>query len=105
MASGFICSFTQSFPSALQLEHRSAGPTFSVIDKTFGPINPGFRVPIIQPLKGSVGEIILDDAALAAVERFRVRTVFSLGTERTRSVYTQGAFMLGFKVSIGGQRI
>ncbi|KAM0448346.1 hypothetical protein ACHAQK_000327 [Fusarium lateritium] len=95
--SGFICSFTQSFPSALQLEHRSAGPIFSVIDKTFGPINPGFRVPIIQPLKGSLGEIILDDAALAAVERFRLRTVFSLGTERTRSVYTQGAFKLGFK--------
>ncbi|KAF4991064.1 hypothetical protein FGRMN_8089 [Fusarium graminum] len=96
-ASGFICSFTQSFPSTLQLEHRSAGPVFSVADRTLGPINPGFRVPIVQPLKGAMGEIVLDNAGLAAVERFRIRTVLSLGTERTRNVYSQGTFMLAFK--------
>lgn len=69
-----------------------------MVDKSLGPINPGFRVPIIQPVKGGVGEIILDDAALAAIERFRLRTVFSVGTQKTRSVYSEGAFLLGLKV-------
>jgi hypothetical protein len=70
-----------------------------VVDKSLGPINPGFRVPVIQPVKGGVGEIVLDDAALAAIERFRLRTVFSVGTQRTRSVYSEGAFLLGLKVN------
>ncbi|KAF4954305.1 hypothetical protein FSARC_12169 [Fusarium sarcochroum] len=98
VASGFVCSFTlTSSPPSSQLAHRSAGPVFSVVDKSLGPLNPGFRVPIVQPIKGGVGEIVLDDAALAAIERFRLRTVFSVGTEKTRSVYSQGAFMLGLK--------
>ncbi|KAF4481746.1 Sterol regulatory element binding [Fusarium agapanthi] len=93
----FVCSFTEISPSSFQFAHQSAGPVFSVVDKSLGPINPGFRVPVIQPVKGGVGEIILDDAALAAIERFRLRTVFSVGTQKTRSVYSEGAFLLGLK--------
>ncbi|KAF4453972.1 hypothetical protein F53441_3497 [Fusarium austroafricanum] len=96
-SSGFICSFAQTSPSSFQLAHRNAGPVFSVVDKSLGPINPGFRVPVIGPVRGGVGEVMLSDAALAALDRFRARTVFTVGTERTRSVYSQGAFMLGFK--------
>ncbi|KAF4339675.1 sterol regulatory element binding, partial [Fusarium beomiforme] len=93
----FVCSFTQTSQSSFPLAHQNAGPVFSIVDKSLGPINPGFRVPVIQPVKGGVGEIILDNTALAAIERFRVRTVFSVGTERTRSVYSEGAFLLGLK--------
>ncbi|RGP79253.1 hypothetical protein FLONG3_2689 [Fusarium longipes] len=95
--SGFVCSFTQTSPSSFQLVHLSAGPIFSVVDSSLGPINPGFRVPIVQPVKGGTGEIVLDDSALRALERFRKRTVFSVGTKRTRKVYSEGAFMLGLK--------
>jgi hypothetical protein len=71
---------------------------FSVVDKSLGPINPGFRVPVVQPIKGGIGEIVLDDFALGALERFRKRTVFTVGTKRTRTVYSEGAFLLGLKV-------
>ncbi|RGP61758.1 sterol regulatory element-binding protein ecm22 [Fusarium sporotrichioides] len=65
--------------------------------RSLGPINPGFKVPVVQPVKGGMGEIVLDDFALKALERFRKRTVFSVGTKRTRQVYSEGAFMLGLK--------
>ncbi|RFN46781.1 sterol regulatory element-binding protein ecm22 [Fusarium flagelliforme] len=75
--SGFVCSFTQTSPSSFQLAHLNAGPVFSVVDKSLGPINPGFRAPVVQPIKGGIGEIVLDDFALRALERFRKRTVFT----------------------------
>ncbi|RBR20678.1 uncharacterized protein FIESC28_05195 [Fusarium coffeatum] len=95
--SGFVCSFTQTSPSSFQLAHLNAGPVFSVVDKLLGPINPGFRVPVVQPIKGGIGEIVLDDFALDTLERFRKRTVFTVGTKRTRTIYSEGAFLLGLK--------
>ncbi|KAF4459542.1 Sterol regulatory element binding [Fusarium albosuccineum] len=100
VASGFICSFTRNNPST-QLAHRSAGPVFSVADpvsdQRLKAPNPGLRIPIAQPTKGGVGELILGEVELAALERFRLRTVFTIGTEKTRHLYSQGAFNLGFK--------
>ncbi|KAL3607991.1 hypothetical protein FPOAC2_02982 [Fusarium poae] len=95
--SGFICSFTQTCPSSFQLAHFNAGPVFSAIDRSLGPINPGFKVPVVQPVKGGMGEIVLNDFALKTLERFRKRTVFTVGTKRTRKVYSEGAFMLGLE--------
>ncbi|KAM0430988.1 hypothetical protein ACHAPT_005622 [Fusarium lateritium] len=100
-SSGFICSFTQS--SALT--HRSAGPVFSVTaafadpaaDRNLRAPMPGLRVPIAQPTRGAVREIVLGEAEMAALERFRLRSVFTVGTARTRHVYSDKAFKLGFK--------
>ncbi|KAM0393234.1 hypothetical protein ACHAPZ_010481 [Fusarium culmorum] len=96
-SSGFVCSFTETSPSSFQLAHVNAGPVFSVIDRSLGPINPGLRVPVVKPVKGGMGEIVLDDFALKALERFRKRTVFSVGTKKSRRVYSEGAFILGLK--------
>ncbi|KAF5248189.1 hypothetical protein FAUST_372 [Fusarium austroamericanum] len=87
----------QTSPSSFQLAHFNAGPVFSVIGRSLGPINPGLRVPVVKPVKGGMGEIVLDDFALKALERFRKRTVFSVGTKKSRRVYSEGAFMLGLK--------
>ncbi|KAF4981482.1 hypothetical protein FZEAL_2725 [Fusarium zealandicum] len=99
VASGFVCSFTQT--STLQLAHRSAGPVFSVVDlsadRRLKPPCPGLRIPIAQPTRGAVGEIVLGEAELAVLERFRLRTVYTVGTDKTRHLYTQGAYNLGIK--------
>jgi hypothetical protein len=52
----------------------------------------------VHPVQGGIGEIVLDEFSLKALERFRKRTVFTVGTKRTRTVYSEGAFMLGLKV-------
>ncbi|RSM04176.1 hypothetical protein CEP52_006990 [Fusarium oligoseptatum] len=98
ISSGFICSFTQtSSSSSTSLHHYNAGPVFSVVDPGLKVPLPGLKVPIAQPTRGAVGEIILGDAEMAALERFRLRTVFTIGTERTRHLYSERAVKLASK--------
>ncbi|KAJ4195064.1 Zn(2)-C6 fungal-type domain-containing protein [Fusarium falciforme] len=103
VSSGFICSFTQTSPSAsLHLAHCSAGPVFSVAadpaaDRILKAPLPRLRVPIAQPTRGAVGEIVLGEAEMAALERFRLRTVFTIGTEKTRHLYSERAVKLASK--------
>ncbi|KAJ4310218.1 hypothetical protein N0V84_011087 [Fusarium piperis] len=102
LSSGFICSFTQTSPSAsLHLAHCGAGPVFSVADpaadRNLRVPFPGLRVPVAQPTRGAVGEIVLGEAEMAALERFRLRTVFTIGTEKTRHLYSERAVKLAFK--------
>lgn len=47
-----------------------------------------------------MGEIVLGEVEMAALERFRLSTVFTLGTERTRHLYAERAVKLGFKVRL-----
>ncbi|KAF7546431.1 hypothetical protein G7046_g9299 [Stylonectria norvegica] len=94
-AAGFACNFSRSVPS-LQLELAGAFK----IDLSPGlpaPL-PRLRIPVALPVSGKVGEYEMTASDFAALERFRTRTVMTVGSRNTRHLYREGAFDLGLTV-------
>lgn len=110
-SSGFLCNYTRSTP-ALQLASSigGAGTLKLTLDapmrlpapslsRGLPPPAPGLRIPVAGPVAGGPeGSYEMRPADYAALDRFRTRTVFTVGNAATRHLYRDGAFELGVSV-------
>lgn len=61
---------------------------------------PELKLPVVQPTREDVGEFVLGEWEWRALDMFRKKSVYSIGSERTRHLYRDDAFGLGFKVML-----
>lgn len=97
--SGFTCNYTASTPS---LQLATSGVLKFDVNLNFGipPPAPRFRIPVAVPLAGRTGEYEMRERDYAVLDRFKRRTVLTMGTGGTRWVYTESAFDLGKTVCL-----
>lgn len=69
------------------------------MNPTLPPPEPRLRVPVALPVAGSTGEYELTRGDLAVLDRFKKRTVLTVGNSATRILYSQGAIELSLSVS------
>ncbi|KAH6893315.1 hypothetical protein B0T10DRAFT_270366 [Thelonectria olida] len=105
LKSGFVCNYSRAVP-ALQLTSPAGGssllklsldtPAPSRPHRGLPPPSPGFRIPLAGPVVGGpMGSYEMTPTDFAALDRFRTRTIFTMGTAKTRHLYSEGAFGLG----------
>ncbi|KAI5457627.1 hypothetical protein BGZ63DRAFT_363863 [Mariannaea sp. PMI_226] len=106
LKSGYVCNYTRTIPN-LQLSSGAGGASTLKIsldmviprpNPNWGlpPPSPGFRIPLAGPVADGPGGLYeLSPPDFAVLERFRHRSMFTLGTASTRHVYTEGAMGLG----------
>ncbi|KAH7144384.1 hypothetical protein B0J13DRAFT_43792 [Dactylonectria estremocensis] len=108
-SSGYVCNYARSAP-ALQLAGTAGASTLKLM---LGPPRtparvpapspsrglplplPGLRIPVAGPVAGGdLGTYEMRPADYAAIQRFRTRTVLTVGSSSTRHLYREEAFAL-----------